>query len=341
MSLTSSLRNSVVNNLQGSLLFNPLIARRFPRRQILTLTGTQYGTLDTVIVAEAGDKVEIKFATTSVGVVHHLMDSDTSSDRPFLQFTPTNTINWNSTEITAVTVDGVAATDAVTAAPNDGKEHTLIATLAAGAIFGKIGTSFDNSNPFLGQLFSCKYTDISTGDVQDYVFDSGSTVEQFARGSDTLKVTFTSVVAGNWARYTLQRNIAHDAGVIPLAWVGENLALNGGFDTDTVWVKGTGVTITDGKAVWTATLNNNGVNQAGITTVGANYLSQFTVSEYAEGEIRTRFPTQEASITENGTFTQLCIGAVNTDFFLQAQDVTSNTFKLDNASLRHVIEVAQ
>jgi len=205
-----------------------------PSRVIPTLAGSQYGTLDTAIVAAAGDTIEIEFAITAAGTVHFLCDGDIATNRAYVYFKADDTISWDVPEITALTLDGVAATVNVTATPNDGKVHTIIATLATGATLSVIGADYNTNQDYQGQILSIKFTDKSGASdvVTNYVFDSGSDTEQYARGSTTDKITLFNFATTDWNRYTLQQNILHDAGVIGEAWVGDNLVVNGRFDAD-------------------------------------------------------------------------------------------------------------
>jgi len=115
------------------------------------------------------------------------------------------------------------------------------------------------------------------------------------------------------------------------------LVTNGGFDTDSNWTKGTGVTILNGKANWNNTGNNFGVTQNGIFTIGKTYKVEFTVSNYISGTVRVRFPFIGTRIQANGTYT--FYGVATTDgLYLQGETQFGNPqFSIDNVSVVEVL----
>jgi hypothetical protein len=126
-------------------------------------------------------------------------------------------------------------------------------------------------------------------------------------------------------------------GQFNLTKIGAEKVVNGDFATDTSWTKGTGVTISGGKANWTNTINNVGVTQSGIITSGKNYKVVFTVSNYFSGSVRVRFPSITERLTSNGTYTYY-INATDTDLYIQGEtngDANVN-FSIDNVSVKEV-----
>jgi len=116
-----------------------------------------------------------------------------------------------------------------------------------------------------------------------------------------------------------------------------NVVQNGTFDTDSDWTKGTGVTISGGKANWTNTANNVGITQNDIITSGKNYKVVFTVFNYSSGSVRVRFPQITDRVTSNGTYTYY-INATSTNLFLQGEtngDANVN-FSIDNITVSEV-----
>ena len=70
------------------------------------------------------------------------------------------------------------------------------------------------------------------------------------------------------------------------ASVNPNLVVNGGFDTDTDWVKGLGWTIADGKACCDgAQLSASDLAQSVVLEVGATYRLRYTILSYTAGLI--------------------------------------------------------
>lgn len=69
--------------------------------------------------------------------------------------------------------------------------------------------------------------------------------------------------------------------------LGSELISNGGFDSDSVWTKGTGWTITGGKAVAT-NVGAGVVLSQPILTVGLNYRIGFDLTTYTSGSVRVQ-----------------------------------------------------
>jgi len=82
----------------------------------------------------------------------------------------------------------------------------------------------------------------------------------------------TNFATTDWNRYTQQRNITHDAGIIGEAWVGDNLITNSGFDADTDWTKGAGWSIGGGEASITISASTNTIFQGSIVANTSIYL---------------------------------------------------------------------
>ncbi len=125
--------------------------------------------------------------------------------------------------------------------------------------------------------------------------------------------------------------------VKPVEYYGPELVTNGDFATDSDWTKGTGWTISGGKA------NSDGVSGAspiyqniGAATVGTNYKIQLVVSNYTSGTLVAAYGGASAtSITSNGSYT----------FYIQATSTDANTSYLsynfigsiDNVSVKEVL----
>ena len=118
--------------------------------------------------------------------------------------------------------------------------------------------------------------------------------------------------------------------------LGPELVVNGDFATDSDWTKGTGVTISDGKANWNNTSNNIGITQNGALTIGKTYKIKFTISNYVSGSVRIRFPFIEQRIQANGTY--IFYGVATTDgLYIQGETQGGNPqFSIDNVSVKQV-----
>ena len=118
--------------------------------------------------------------------------------------------------------------------------------------------------------------------------------------------------------------------------LGGELVTNGDFSTDSDWTKGTGVTISDGKANWNNTSNNIGITQNGALTIGKTYKIKFTISNYVSGSVRIRFPFIEQRIQANGTY--IFYGVATTDgIYIQGETQGGDpNFSIDNVSVKQV-----
>jgi len=325
-------------------------------RQIPTLTGTPYGTLDTAITFTADFEVECIVATTN-----------TSTDAVF-GYGVSGTINYlqfSASDLTFVTPDG-SVTWTHGGAHSDGKVHVATAyrvgntigvkldgvikntaTLGAAStvnidLVGCLGIATTPSQFFIGELLSTKFTDKSGAEdvVTNYVFDSGSTVEQYARGSDTLKVTFTNFTSANWNRYTLQRNILHDGGVIAEGWLKDTSVTNGNFNTDTGWTKGTGWSIAAGVASCDGTqVGVTDLEQASNHVSGDILLVESTLSNYSAGTLTQDLGGASGSAkSANGTTKEIITTTSTANIAMQGD--AAFVGDIDNVIARKLLELA-
>lgn len=130
-----------------------------------------YATLDTPAVLGAGDTIEIVFSNVFESAANKILnDSDTSADRPYILSNTANNLSWNTGVISGVTLDGSPAVNASTPFPNDGGEHTVIATMSTAARLGVIGAAYTFGSMFKGHILSFKTT-ISSVETE-YVLDT-------------------------------------------------------------------------------------------------------------------------------------------------------------------------
>lgn len=143
----------------------------------------------------------------------------------------------------------------------------------------------------------------------------------------------------DWNRYTQQRNILHDAGVIALGWVSDNLVINGGFDTDTVWAKGIGWSI--GSGVATGVAGTASVLRQNAGTVNDDkYLSKIKVSGYVAGTVFSYVGGQiGAALTSDGEYTEIIADGGTSSQTGAWKDLNFNG-NIDNVSVQHLLEVA-
>ena len=109
---------------------------------------------------------------------------------------------------------------------------------------------------------------------------------------------------------------------------------NGGFDTDTIWSKGIGITISGGTANYLVSSAVN-LNQPNVLTVGKQYKIVFEISNYASGVILLN-PTTGVSTPRknNGMFSETFV-ATSTTLWIMTAGAAS--LSLDNVSIKEVL----
>jgi len=131
----------------------------------------------------------------------------------------------------------------------------------------------------------------------------------------------------------------NEQGVLEVAntGYGPDVVVNGGFDTDTVWLKNIAWTISGGTA------NNDGSNpaaveirQLGILTIGKKYTVTFTVLNRIIGRVQVRlgFGVITATVNANGTYT-FTGEAAGDDLFFYGIDSFEGS--IDNVSVQELI----
>lgn len=117
---------------------------------------------------------------------------------------------------------------------------------------------------------------------------------------------------------------------------GRNIVINGTFDSDTTWVKGTGWTIANGVASSDGSSGANVLYQSIPTVTGKMYQVTYTISNYSGGGTLRAFIANGSgtgngtSRTANGTYTEILVDA-NTG--VKSTGIVSNTgavFNVDN-----------
>lgn len=92
---------------------------------------------------------------------------------------------------------------------------------------------------------------------------------------------------------------------------GRDIVINGGFDTDSIWVKGTGWTISDGVA-HANIADGNSLRQDSVPIIqGKTYQFVYTISNYSSGSIQVRSGSNLVNGTlrsANGTYTENIVG---------------------------------
>ena len=93
-----------------------------------------------------------------------------------------------------------------------------------------------------------------------------------------------------------------------VGYYGSELVTNGDFSTDSNWTKGTGWSISNGKAVGSNSSSSLYQATGSNYTSGKTYKIVFTVSDYVSGSVRPEITNVAGDyVTSNGTFTQYIV----------------------------------
>jgi len=111
--------------------------------------------------------------------------------------------------------------------------------------------------------------------------------------------------------------------------------VNGGFDTDTVWSKGAGITISGGTANFLNVASGINITQSTILTVGKQYKLVFEISNYVLGAILLNSSTGVGTQRKtNGIFSEVFVA---TSITLWLMAVGTTTLSIDNVSIKEVL----
>ncbi len=143
---------------------------------------------------------------------------------------------------------------------------------------------------------------------------------------------YNETLSGSWLGSKLSEIDARCLG----ATLGADIAVNGSFAADTNWTKGTGVTISNGTAVFTNVADNVGLTAAvAPLTTNLYYTISFTISGYVAGSVEILLGTTSVlfpAIT-NGTYS--VSGLANSTAFVFRANGTS-TYNVDNITIKPV-----
>jgi hypothetical protein len=145
-------------------------------------------------------------------------------------------------------------------------------------------------------------------------------------------------LVANWGLQDTTSTQSYAAVTNPAVAMGSNIAINGAFDSDTIWTKGTGVTIASGVAHFDGTqLINTGVTITTLPVVsGKSYEIVYTISNYVSGQVRGLVGgnTPGTYRTANGTYTQFITAAGSASSGVIADP--GFVGDIDNVSIRQV-----
>jgi hypothetical protein len=122
-----------------------------------------------------------------------------------------------------------------------------------------------------------------------------------------------------------------------VGYYGSELVTNGNFDTDSNWAKGTGWTISGGKAKANTTGSFINLTQSNVFVSGKTYEVKFSITDYTQGEVRLTQAGIDISGSKNsiGTYTKTFTSA-NSDGRLIMQGLNSFIGSIDNVSVKEI-----
>src|SRR5262245_9076326 len=114
------------------------------------------------------------------------------------------------------------------------------------------------------------------------------------------------------------------------------LVTNGGMDSDTIWSKGTGWTISGGQALAAATATNQFLSQPVSVIKGGVYQVTFDVANFASGNVRVSFDSGDVGTARaaNGTFSESITLTAAATVIRFGRSTADFTGRIDNVSLQ-------
>ena len=193
---------------------------------------------------------------------------------------------------------------------------------------GSYSTSFVSDGTLLDFVFdldsngaSVTIDNVSVKKVQEADFD-------FSRGSSATRVNEQGLVEDV---QILSGELVQNGN---FEQIGAEEVTNGNFETDSDWIKQTGWTISDGKAIATST--NGSLYQANDFVSGKIYRIRFEITSYESGGLICRFNNDETNIFNSvGTHT-LYFKSDNSFDYVYFLGNNSFTGSIDNVSVKEV-----
>lgn len=124
-------------------------------------------------------------------------------------------------------------------------------------------------------------------------------------------------------------------------FLGVEVIVNGTFDTDTDWNKGTGWTIAGGEALANLTASFDNLIQTNAVVVGNVYSTEFTVRDYVAGSLALNIGvgTDGTARTADGVYTEILGPATGTSLLIFNIPATTQ-MSIDDVSMKRFLEVA-
>lgn len=238
---------------------------------------------------------------------------------------------------------------------DDGKLHKIRYKRIAGVITtffdGVLKATDTNANTFttdrIGRNLSGIFWDGIIANVR--ITDAGTLIRDYPIGENWIGNLILRNAAGTGQEGTAEFNITSaDAELFTLIdgdWLGAELVVNGGFDTDTDWTKGTGWSISSGVAIHTAGTGANNQSMANVPnplTAGRTYSWSYACTSFTSGSVHMH---SGGSVFTGSTATSLSsLSGVTTvvasNLALRSSFSLDFTGEVDNVSVKRILEVA-
>lgn len=127
--------------------------------------------------------------------------------------------------------------------------------------------------------------------------------------------------------------------VISDGWIGVEVVVNGGFNSDTDWTKGTGWSISGGEAISVATTNTNIANTGISANDNVTYRTSFEITAFTSGNVRLKAGSFGSTHNEIGVFVQDIVSTSVAAILLSANFSNGFDGSLDNVSVKRLLEV--
>lgn len=174
---------------------------------------------------------------------------------------------------------------------------------------------------------------------------SESASQQYYNFVRSLIPEIEGIAIGNqyWATSNYEGVVSGDGSVIPGVQNSDNVekitnAADREFSSDTgFWTKDTGVTISDGAAIFTNTSSGSGLYKGNIIKNNTWYRVRYTISSITLGSVRVNIAGATGIIrSTDGVFEEHIKSGVSAGLFIYFNTVGTSSFSIDNVSVEEV-----
>lgn len=311
--VTRSVTRSVISPIRRIFID---LQRSLPSSYLLDWTGT------------GAFEIEFEYSTTQANL-QYLFDSVLGDNRFFVLIQADGAMQIN-TGITNVFIDDVEIDPlAVGAVPKDGKLHKMKLVGNTTTEIGKIGLRFNSVDGFDGVIANVKITDLATpSNSIPLIRLNQPTGNTEVAGSTT--VTYSNIPTSNRELYTKQVNGD---------WLGVETAINGRFDTDTIWTKESPWVISGGTArIPTIATLTKKLSQPGSIKSGKRFQTIYDILDIAAGNFIISLGTGADGIvrTTTGNYREIIKSTGTSIELFNSSSILRVT--IDNVSVKRILE---